>query len=94
MDQAKRDELEDYAGTIRQGTELGLTPVYAVTASVDDFDRYEWTWSLNGERYAAAKLLETVINQRLVASCGRVPQREGPVEFAVWRSESKIGGAR
>jgi SAM-dependent methyltransferase len=51
---ATRDELDDYAGTIRRGAELGLTPVYAVTASVDDFDRYEWSWSLNGERYAAA----------------------------------------
>jgi len=49
---AARDELGDYAGTIRRGEELGLTPVYAVTASVDDFDRYEWSWSLNGERYA------------------------------------------
>jgi SAM-dependent methyltransferase len=50
---ATRDELEDYAGTIRRATDLGLTPLYAVTASVDDFDRYEWSWSLNGERYAA-----------------------------------------
>jgi SAM-dependent methyltransferase len=50
---ASRDELEDYAGTIRQGEELGLTPLYAVTASVEDFERYEWRWSLNGERYAA-----------------------------------------
>jgi SAM-dependent methyltransferase len=51
---ATRDELADYAGTIRSGEELGLTPVYAVTAGVDDFDRYEWSWSLNGERYVAA----------------------------------------
>ena len=50
---ATRDDLEEYAGTIRRATELGLTPVYAVTASVDDFDRYEWSWSLNGERFAA-----------------------------------------
>ena len=49
---AKREELDDYAGTVRRGEELGLTPVYAVTASSDDFDRYEWSWSLNGERYA------------------------------------------
>ena len=49
---AERGELDDYAGTIRRGEELGLTPVYAVTASVDDFDRYEWSWSVNGERYA------------------------------------------
>jgi hypothetical protein len=46
--------MADYTGTIRAGTELGLTPLYATTASVDDFDHYEWTWSLNGERYAAA----------------------------------------
>ena len=32
----------------------GLEPRYAVTADTDDFDRYEWRWSLNGERYAAA----------------------------------------
>ena len=50
---ASRDELEDYAGTIRRATDVGLAPLYAVTASVDDFDRYEWSWSLNGERYAA-----------------------------------------
>jgi SAM-dependent methyltransferase len=49
---ATREELEDYAGTIRRAAELALTPLYAVTASVDDFDRYEWSWSLNGERYA------------------------------------------
>src|SRR5205085_12298625 len=50
---AGNDELDDYAGTIRRGVELGLTPEYAVTASVDDFDHYEWSWSRNGERYAA-----------------------------------------
>ena len=48
-----RDDLADYAGTLRRGEELGLTPEYAVTASVDDCDRYEWSWSRNGERYAA-----------------------------------------
>lgn len=51
---AERDELSDYAGTIRAGEEEGLTPLYAVVSSVEDFDRYEWRWSLNGERYAAA----------------------------------------
>jgi SAM-dependent methyltransferase len=50
---ATEDELADYAGTIRRGEELGMTPLYAVTASVDDFDRYEWSWASNGERYAA-----------------------------------------
>jgi SAM-dependent methyltransferase len=48
------DELPDLAGTVAAAEQLGLTPLYAVTASVEDFDRYEWRWSLNGERYAAA----------------------------------------
>jgi hypothetical protein len=30
-----------------------LTPLYAVVSSAADFDRYEWRWSLNGERYAS-----------------------------------------
>jgi len=51
---ASRDELADYAGLIAAAGEAGLEPRYAVTASTDDFDRYEWSWSLNGERYAAA----------------------------------------
>jgi trans-aconitate methyltransferase len=51
---ATADELDDLAGTVGAGAALGLTPLYAVTASVEDFDRYEWRWSLNGERYAAA----------------------------------------
>jgi SAM-dependent methyltransferase len=51
---ASRDELPDYAGIFHAAAECGLDPRYAVTASVDDFDRYEWRWSLNGERYAAA----------------------------------------
>ena len=51
---ATRDELPDYAGLFAAAAEHGLEPRYAVTASTDDFDRYEWRWSLNGERYAAA----------------------------------------
>jgi SAM-dependent methyltransferase len=51
--EAERDDLGDYSETLRRGEELGLTPEYAVTASVDDVDRYEWSWSRNGERYAA-----------------------------------------
>jgi SAM-dependent methyltransferase len=51
---ARGDELANYAGTIGMSAELGLTPLYGVAASVEDFDRYEWLWSLNGERYAAA----------------------------------------
>jgi SAM-dependent methyltransferase len=51
---AARDELPTYAGLFAAAAAHALEPRYAVTASVDDFDRYEWRWSLNGERYAAA----------------------------------------
>jgi SAM-dependent methyltransferase len=51
---ATEDDLSDYPGMIAAGVELGLTPLYVTTSSVDDFDRYEWQWSANGERYAAA----------------------------------------
>jgi len=52
--EATRDELSDYTGVFAAAAEHGLEGRYAVTASVDDFDRYEWRWSLNGERFAAA----------------------------------------
>jgi len=51
---ADEGDLTDYGGVIRAGEVLRLVPLYAVTADTDDFDRYEWQWSLNGERYAAA----------------------------------------
>ena len=62
---ASADELTDYAGTIRAGVDCGLTPLYAVTSSVDDFDRYEWRWSANGERYAAAHAGEPGVDELL-----------------------------
>jgi trans-aconitate methyltransferase len=51
---ATRDEYTDYEGVFAAAAVHGLEPRYAVTASTDDFDRYEWRWSLNGERYATA----------------------------------------
>jgi len=51
---ATRDEMADYPGLFAAAAEAGLEPRYAVTASTDDLDRYEWRWSLNGERHAAA----------------------------------------
>jgi SAM-dependent methyltransferase len=47
---ATPDEFADYAGLIRTGIEAGLTPLYAVVAGERDWDRYEWTLVLNGER--------------------------------------------
>ena len=52
---ATRDEMPDYPGLLAAASELGLQARYAVTASTDDFDRYEWRWSLNGERFAASR---------------------------------------
>jgi trans-aconitate methyltransferase len=51
---ATADELPDLAGMVTAAEALGLVPLYAVTTSVEEFDRYEWRWALNGERYAAA----------------------------------------
>jgi SAM-dependent methyltransferase len=51
---ASREDYTDYEGVFAAAAEHGLEPRYAVTASTDDFDRYEWRWSLNGERYVAA----------------------------------------
>jgi SAM-dependent methyltransferase len=62
---ASRDELTDYAGTIRAGEDEGLTPLYVAVSSVADFDRYEWRWSLNGERYAAGHPDEAGIDEFL-----------------------------
>ena len=62
---ATREDLSDYGGTIAAGEELGLTPLHAVVASVDDFDRYEWQWSRNGERYAAAHPNEPGVDEFL-----------------------------
>jgi len=46
---ATEDELTDY-DTLAASGEL----LYATTATVEDFDRYEGTWADNGERHAAA----------------------------------------
>jgi trans-aconitate methyltransferase len=51
---ATEDELPDLAGLVTAAEAISLVPQYAVTTSVEEFDRYEWSWSLNGERYAAA----------------------------------------
>jgi SAM-dependent methyltransferase len=51
---ATADELPDYAGLIAGALEAGLTPLYAAVAGERDWDRYEWTLVLNGERHAAA----------------------------------------
>jgi SAM-dependent methyltransferase len=55
---AERDELRTYGGTLELAEELGLVPLYAVTASEQDWDRYEWRLILNAERHGGEELLD------------------------------------
>jgi SAM-dependent methyltransferase len=49
---ATRDEMGSHADNVRAGIELGLTPLWASTASQRDWDRYEWRWLSSVERWA------------------------------------------
>lgn len=50
---ATRDELESHEGNIRVGMDAGLVPIWASTASVHDWDRYEWRYLATVEQWAA-----------------------------------------
>jgi SAM-dependent methyltransferase len=51
---ATRDELETHEGNIRVAMDAGLIPLWASTASVHDWDRYEWRYLATVERWAAS----------------------------------------
>jgi SAM-dependent methyltransferase len=51
---AARQEMGTHAEHIRQAIELGLTPLWAATATTRDWDRYEWRYLGSVERWAAA----------------------------------------
>jgi SAM-dependent methyltransferase len=61
---ATEDELTDYAGLVKAGMLAGLTPLYAVVAGERDWDRYEWTLVLNGERSGDPKVRDWVRDGR------------------------------
>ncbi len=42
----------DHRGNVQAGVGAGLIPMYAVTASLDEWDDYEWKYSRSIERYA------------------------------------------
>jgi SAM-dependent methyltransferase len=42
----------DHRGNVQAGIDAGLIPMHAVTASVDDWDEYEWKYARSIERYA------------------------------------------
>lgn len=70
---ASADEFTDYGGLVRTGIGAGLTPLYAVVADERDWDRYEWTLVLNGERSGDPAVQEWVRagRERLLAPGGR-----------------------
>lgn len=49
---ATRDEYNSHARNVAIGVEQGLVPLYAVVASDDEWDRYEWLHARAIERYA------------------------------------------
>lgn len=50
---ATRQEMGTHAEHIRQAIDLGLAPLWAATATTRDWDRYEWRYLGNVERWAA-----------------------------------------
>jgi len=42
----------DHRGNVQAGSDAGLIPMHATTASVDEWDDYEWKYSRSIERYA------------------------------------------
>lgn len=50
---ATRQEMGTHAEHIRQAIDLGLSPQWAATATTRDWDRYEWRYLGNVERWAA-----------------------------------------
>jgi SAM-dependent methyltransferase len=50
---ATRDEMASHTETIQAGIELGLTPLWAASATQRDWDRYEWRQLAAVERWAA-----------------------------------------
>jgi SAM-dependent methyltransferase len=51
---ATRDEMQAHADNVRTGIGLGLEPLWATTATEQDWDRYEWRWLAAVERWAAS----------------------------------------
>lgn len=48
---ATREEMASHEENIRAALDRGLTPLWAETASVHDFDRYEWTYLAACDRW-------------------------------------------
>jgi SAM-dependent methyltransferase len=77
---ATRDEMGSHADNVRAGIELGLTPLWASTASERDWDRYEWRWLSAVERWAVEHEAD--------------PQRTAFLERARAGRDRYLGGGR
>jgi SAM-dependent methyltransferase len=50
--QGSEGEFTDHAGNVKAGVDAGLIPMHAATASLDEWDEYEWKYCRSIERYA------------------------------------------
>ena len=48
----RQKEVHDHAGNVQAGVAAGLVPMHAVTASIDEWDDYEWKFCRSVEAYA------------------------------------------
>ena len=48
---ARSDEMATHEENIQAGIQLGLAPLWATTASAQDWDRYEWTYLASLDRW-------------------------------------------
>jgi SAM-dependent methyltransferase len=45
-------QYRDHRGNVQAGVDAGLVPMHATTASIDEWDEYEWKYCRSIERYA------------------------------------------
>ena len=45
-------QYQDHRGNVQAGIDAGLIPMHATTASIDEWDEYEWKYCRSIERYA------------------------------------------
>ncbi len=50
---AQRQDMRDHAGNVAAIEAAGLIPMWAITASEEEWDEYEWKYSSNVEVWAA-----------------------------------------
>jgi SAM-dependent methyltransferase len=48
----REKEVLDHAGNVQAGIDAGLVPMHAVTATLDEWDEYEWKFCRSVERHA------------------------------------------